>query len=139
MEKSNVKKIDLNELYGGYWEFFDEFEDYGGELAIKPLREHLEELVDTDWEYIKKNQEHIKNILNGVEDLEVGDGCIISLGNGCLILNNNGDEHYEKVKFEPISKIKGRRETWARREGVKPHKTWYQIEAEEKELENLPF
>lgn len=123
-------KIDLNELYGGYCGFSSEFDGRGGELAIKPLREHLEELVNTDWECIKENQEHIQNILNGVEDLEVSDGC-----NGCFGYSND----YEEVMFEPLIEIKKERETWARKQGIKSHKTWYEIEAEEKKLEGLPF
>ena len=41
-------KIDLNELYGGHFGFSSEFDGRGGELAIKPLREHLEEWVNAD-------------------------------------------------------------------------------------------
>lgn len=124
-------KIDLNELYGGYCHFSSEFDEIARELEIKPLRKHLEELVNYHWECINENREHIQNILNGVEDLEVSDEC--------FRYSSEYSNGYDEVIFEPLSEIKKEREIWAREEGTKPHKTWYEIEAEEKKLEDLPF
>ena len=143
-----MKKIDLNELYGGHWSFsWIDGDGRGGELEIKPLREHLEEWVKmTDWECIKANKEHIQNVLNGTEELEVEDECTrfgYHKGYGDLYGGAYEDEVlYEccdEVIFVPLSEIKKEREAWARENGIKPPKTWYKIKAEEEELEDLPF
>lgn len=127
-------KIDLNELCRGWYIFSSEFDDILEKLEIKPLREHLEELVNNDWECINENREHIQNILNGVEDLEVSD-----LHWDVALCRKETDETIEEVRFESLSEVKRKKGIWARKQGIEPHKTWYEIEAEEKKLEGLPF
>ena len=145
-----MKKIDLNELYGGHWSFCGglDGEYSGGDLEIKPLREHLEEWVKkTGWECIRENQEHIQNILDGAEDLEVDDYCTggfgYRTGYGDLYDGAYEDEVlYEccdDVVFKPFTQIKKERAEWAREQGIKPPKTWYQLEAEKEEEYDLPF
>lgn len=143
-----MRKIDLNELYGGYWSFYGglDGDGRGGELEIKPLREHLEEWVKSDWECIRKKQEHIQNILDGTEDLEVDDECTGGFG----YCTGYGDEYggaYEdevlyvccdEVNFKPLSEIKKEREAWAREYGIKPSECWYKAELD-RLYDDLPF
>ena len=58
-----MRKIDLNELYGGYWEWHDHYGDgKGGILQIKPLREHLQEwLKMTDYYFVRNNKQYSRN------------------------------------------------------------------------------
>lgn len=65
---SKLKKVDLDELYGGYWAYSNdsELECDHDILEIKPLREHLEEWIKNDrgFECIRENKEFIENVLN---------------------------------------------------------------------------
>ena len=145
-----MRKIDLDELYGGEWSFYGglDGEGKGGTLEIKPLREHLEEWVEkTDWECIKESQQNIQDILAGTVDLEVDDDCTggfgYRTGYGDLYGGAYEDEVlYEccdEVWFHPFSEIKKEREAWAREQGIKPPKKWYQKKAREEEIADLPF
>lgn len=111
-----MRKIDLDELYGGYFEWCDELSDgKGGELEIKPLREHLQEWVKmTDYRCIRENKQRIQDILDG-KDLYVSDDAI---GFGY-------SSDYDEVSFEEFDSIKKKIADEAREQGIKPPKTWY--------------
>jgi hypothetical protein len=136
----NMRKIDLNELYGGYWSFYGglDYDGRGGELEIKPLREHLEEWVKSDWECIKENKEHIQNILDGTEDLEVDDECTGGFGYRTGYEDEYGGAYEDEVRFEPLSEIKKEREAWAREQGIKPRKCWHEAELD-RLYDDLPY
>lgn len=120
-----MRKVDLNELYGGYWEWSDQYGDgKGGKLEIKQLREHLQEWVKmTDYDCIRKNKQDIQDFLDGTIELEVGD-------TGKFGFRSCKDDIYDGVWFEPLSMIKDKIRDEAREQGIKPPKTWYREEVD---------
>lgn len=135
-----MKKIDLNELYGGSWSFFEEGDDGGsGSLEIKPLREHLEEWIQQDdYICIHQNRERIQDILDG-RITEVDDDVI-----GFFFINcfDAEDEetcwYYDEVILEPFSYIKKKKAAEAREQGIKPRECWYRKELD-KLFNEIPF
>ena len=88
-----MRKIDLDELYGGHFEWGDCYGDgKGGSLEVKPLREHLEEWIQQDgYVCIKENKQRIQDILDGkITEDELTFG---------IDLENS----YEEIAFYPFS------------------------------------
>ena len=135
-----MKKIDLSKLYGGYWEWSDQYGDgKGGILQIKPLREHLQEWVKmTDYAFVRKNKQHIQDILDGTVELEFEDESTGEFG----FCEGYGDlyggayedealyEWYDEVWFEPLEIAKKNIAARAREQGIRPPKTWYKEEVD---------
>lgn len=135
-----MRKIDLDELYGGYWEWHDHYGDgKGGILQIKPLREHLQEWVKmTDYYFVRNNKQYIQDLLNGTGELEVEDEWTgeISFCEGYNDLYGGAYEDealyedYDGVWFLPLEIAKKDIADKAREQGIRPPKTWYREEVD---------
>ena len=151
-----MKKIDLNELYGGYW-LWECFEKGKCDnLEVKPLREHIKEWLKLaiDGEKLSsgclngKGVELLQNILDGnVTELDNEDG-IIKMEYGFNDYNELLGEpiyEYDAITFEPIPVFKERIRDYAIEQGIKPQKTWYRQEVDSIALQaahpydDLPF
>ena len=129
-----MRKIDLNELYGGWWCFFDECD--GGrsdDLEIKTLREHLEEWIQqTDYLCIQENKQRIQDILDG-RITETEDGMISLVYNNDFQNDVDDDPlywYYDEVVLNPLVSIKKKIADEAREQGIRPPQTWYREEVD---------
>lgn len=136
----SMRKIDLDELYGGYWEWSDQYGDgKGGILQIKTLREHLQEWVKmTDYAFVREYQQYIQDLLDGTVELEVEDGDTgefeLTIGKNDLYGGAYEDEalyeDYDGVWFLPLEIAKKDIADKAREQGIRPPKTWYREEVD---------
>lgn len=139
MEK--MRKIDLDELYGGAWQWVEETGLFGvkyrdAELDVKPLREHLEywSKVPTDPQKLSfgcLNDEAVKYLLDILE------GKVTTLGNDDGVIKFEYDHcgHTEDeenwcneedfIIFQPLELIRKKIRDEAREQGIKPPLTWY--------------
>ena len=110
-----MKKIKLDELYGGSWEWGDDLGDGKGDiLEIKTLREHLEEWIKMDgYICIQKSKQHIQDILDG------------NITEDELVFFVDYGGYYEEISFNPLEEVMDDIKKKAREQGIKPHKTWY--------------
>lgn len=124
-----MRKIDLDELYGGYWSFGDECGGgRGGDLEIKTLREHLEEWVQLDSYFgIHMNKQRIQDILNG--KITEFDGDSIEF-NWCISDEEEMHSYYDGVSFTPLVLMIDDIKNKAREQGIKPPETWYREEVD---------
>lgn len=140
-----MRKIDLNELYGGYWEWVEETGLFGvkhrcADLDWKPLKEHIEE-----WLKIPTDAEKLPfGCLSGEAItylLDILEGRVTTLGNDDGIIkfeyedkDMDDEENWCKeedcVIFKPLSLIKDEIRDEAREQGIKPPKTWYREEVD---------
>ena len=164
-----MRKIDLDELYGGSWEWIEETGLFGvkykrADLDVKPLKEHLEYWVKipTDPEKLsfgclnKENKKAIafmNDILEGrITELDNDDG-VIKFEYDHLCEDKEDEENWcneeDYVVFEPLSMIKDKIRDEAREQGIMPPKTWYREEVDriayqathpyDIDVDNLPF
>lgn len=141
-----MRKIDLDELYGGSWRWIEEdplsVKFRGSDLDVKSLKDHLEEWVKipTDPEKLSfgcLNDEavtHLLDILEGrITELDNDDG-VIKFEYDNLCEDKEDKENWcneeDYVVFEPLSMIKDKIRDEAREQGIKPPKTWYREEVD---------
>lgn len=124
-----MRKIDLNELYGGYWGFGDECDGgRGGDLEIKTLREHLEEWIQLDSYYcVWINKQQIQDILDGKITEIDGDSIEFT---GCCSDEDEMHSYYDEVSFTPLVLMIDDIKNKAREQGIKPPETWYREEVD---------
>ncbi len=124
-----MRKIDLDELYGGYWSFGDECDGgRGGDLEIKTLREHLEEWIQLDSYYcVSMNKQRIQDILDGKITEIDGDSIEFSC---CISDEEEMHSYYDEVSFTPLVLMIDDIKNKARKQGIKPPKTWYREEVD---------
>ena len=152
-----MRKIDLNELYGGAWQWIEETGLFGvkykgSDLDVKPLRDHLEEWVKmpTDPEKLSfgcLNGEavtYLLDILEGrVTTLSNDDGVIKFEYNYCGHDEAEDEENWcneeDFIIFKPLELIREKIRDEAREQGIKPPKTWYRYKVDNAVNPDLPF
>lgn len=145
IRSKRMRNIDLNELYGGDWQWVEEDSLFGvkyrgADLDVKPLREHLEywSKVPTDPQKLSfgcLNKENKKAIAFMNDILE---GRVTTLGNDDGVIKfeydhcSQDDEDEENwcneedyIIFKPLELIREKIRDEAREQGIKPPKTWY--------------
>ena len=139
-----MRKIDLDELYGGEWSFGDECDGgRGGDLEIKTLREHLEEWIQLDSYFcIYMNKQRIQDILDGKITEIDGDSIEFSW---CSVNDISDEEEiyscYDEVSFTPLVLMIDDIKNKAREQGVRPKECWYRenATASDTSSDDLPF
>lgn len=142
IKSKHMRNIDLNELYGGEWQWVEEDSLFGvkyrgSELDVKPLREHLEY-----WSKVPTDPEKLSfGCLNGEAVtylLDILEGRVTTLGNDDGVIKfeydhcGQDDEDEENwcneedyIIFKPLELIRDKIRDEAREQGIKPPKTWY--------------
>jgi hypothetical protein len=158
--------INLDELYGGHWEWLEETYLFGikhrsDDLDVKPLKDHLKEWIGiaTDEKKLsfgclnkdnKKAVTYMNDILEErIKTLDNDDG-VIKFEYDHFWKNKNDEDDWcneeDYVVFAPLELVKENIMKEARELGVKPRKTWYRDEvdweaykATHPDVDELPF
>ena len=157
-----MRKINLDELYGGAWQWVEEDSLFGikyrgAELDVKPLREHLEY-----WSKVPTDPQKLSfGCLNGEAVtylLDILEGRVTTLGNDDGVIKfeydhcgqtedeENWCNEEDFIIFKPLELIREKIRDEAREQGINPPKTWYREQvdwqayrAAHPDVDELPF